>query len=70
MTRTPMEMSAYRMAKRRGLRPVDLFLGDWLFGRRGRGSEVRKAHKKVAAMSRESKVLSRRIARHGSTVYE
>ncbi len=70
MTRTPMEMSAYRMARRHASPFPCVNWGDWVFGKRGRGSEDLKAHKLVAAAARSSRVLHRRIARYGLTVYE
>lgn len=70
MTRTPMEMSAYRMARRHGLLSVEFLFGDWLFAKRGRGREAMKAHKKLIGQAKESRVLLRRMMRKGSTVFQ
>jgi hypothetical protein len=71
MNRTPMEMSAYRMAKRHeNCIGVDVFIAQVVFGRRGFGSIMRKARRRIKAELREARVLQRRIARKGSTVYE
>jgi hypothetical protein len=71
MKRTPMEMSAYRMARRyENCIGVDVFIAQMVFGRRGFGSIMRKARKRIKTELRQARVLHRRIARKGSTVYE
>lgn len=71
MRRTPMEMSCWRgMQRRSKLRLWTVFRDDWLYGKRGRGSGVSKAYKELRAELAEYVALERRIARHGSTVYE
>ncbi len=71
MTRTPMEMSCWR-GRQRGSMAIDfrVILGDMLFKSKGLGSGMRKSRKKLKAELRAANVLNRRIARHGSTVYE